>query len=88
MVAINPKEAREIFYPHGAGGRRVRDPSTVLRTLTVTSLPQLEELEHKARRQDVLVDEREIFDFYDALIPNDICNGAAFEKWRRTGGAG
>ena len=40
-------------------------------------------LEHKTRRPDVLVDEAEIFAFYDAVIPDGICNGAAFEKWRR-----
>jgi ATP-dependent helicase HrpA len=43
----------------------------------------VQELEHKARRRDVLVDEQVIFEFYDALIPPDIHNGAAFEKWRR-----
>jgi ATP-dependent helicase HrpA len=30
----------------------------------------------------VLVDEQVIFEFYDALIPADVHNGAGFEKWR------
>ena len=44
---------------------------------------EVEELEHKSRRQDVLVDEERIYAFYDARIPQGIHNGADFDKWRR-----
>ena len=44
---------------------------------------EVQELEHKARKRDVLVDEEAIFAFYDAIIPEHIVNGAGFEKWRR-----
>jgi ATP-dependent helicase HrpA len=47
-------------------------------------IAEIEELEHKARRQDVLVDEHVLFAFYDAKIPVGIFNGASFEKWRET----
>jgi ATP-dependent helicase HrpA len=43
----------------------------------------IEALEHKARRPDVLVDDELIFAFYDARIPQHIHNGAAFEAWRK-----
>ena len=43
----------------------------------------IETLEHKARRPDVLVDEDLIFAFYDSLIPPHIHNGASFEAWRK-----
>ena len=43
----------------------------------------IRELEHKSRRQDVLVDEEKMFAFFDARIPADIVNGHGFEKWRR-----
>lgn len=39
-------------------------------------------LEHKSRRQDILVDEQQIYAFYEARIPSGIYNGKAFEKWR------
>ncbi|WP_240786989.1 ATP-dependent RNA helicase HrpA [Ramlibacter rhizophilus] len=42
---------------------------------------QVEELEHKSRRQDVLVDEELIFAFYDQQIPADVFNGRGFEAW-------
>jgi ATP-dependent helicase HrpA len=49
---------------------------------------EIEALEHKARRPDVLVDDELIFAFYDARVPHsfsgaDIHNGAAFERWRK-----
>ena len=44
---------------------------------------QVEELEHKARRQDVLIDDELIFAFYDQQVPADVVSGAAFERWYR-----
>lgn len=44
---------------------------------------QVEELEHKSRRQDVLVDEELIHAFYDAQVPADVASGAGFERWYR-----
>ena len=46
-------------------------------------LEQVSELEHKARRQDVLVDEERLYAFFDARIPASIVNGSGFERWRR-----
>ena len=44
---------------------------------------EIERLEHKARRPDVLVDDELVFAFFDALIPDGIVTLAAFDKWRR-----
>jgi len=46
-------------------------------------IADIEALEHKARRPDVLVDDELIFAFYDERIPEGIHNGAAFEHWRK-----
>jgi ATP-dependent helicase HrpA len=43
----------------------------------------VEELEHKSRRQDVLVDEELIYAFYDQQIPTDVCSGRLLESWYR-----
>ncbi len=48
---------------------------------------EIENLEHKSRRLDVLVDDELIAAFYDKLIPADICNGAGFEKWYKEASA-
>jgi ATP-dependent helicase HrpA len=44
---------------------------------------QVEELEHKSRRQDVLVDDELIYAFYDQQLPADVCSGASLERWFR-----
>ena len=44
---------------------------------------QVEELEHKSRRQDVLVDDELIYAYYDQQLPRDVCSGASLERWYR-----
>ncbi|TMG85341.1 MAG: DUF3418 domain-containing protein, partial [Betaproteobacteria bacterium] len=44
---------------------------------------EVAELEHKARRQDVLVDDEAIYAFYAERIPEDICTTVALDRWRR-----
>ncbi|MFJ9849504.1 ATP-dependent RNA helicase HrpA [Streptomyces sp. NPDC101150] len=44
-------------------------------------LGEVEELEHRARRRDILVDDETLFDFYDQRIPADIVSGAHFDSW-------
>jgi ATP-dependent helicase HrpA len=44
-------------------------------------LDQAEELEHRARRRDLVVDEHTLFDFYDARVGADVVSGAHFDQW-------
>ncbi|MCX2862719.1 ATP-dependent RNA helicase HrpA [Paucibacter sp. PLA-PC-4] len=46
-------------------------------------IAKVEELEHKSRRQDVLVDDELIYAFYDAQLPAEVCSGATLERWYR-----
>jgi ATP-dependent helicase HrpA len=46
-------------------------------------IAQVQELEHKARRQDVLVDDDLIHAFYDQQIPADVASASTFERWMR-----
>jgi ATP-dependent helicase HrpA len=46
-------------------------------------IAQVQELEHKSRRQDVLVDDELIFAFYDQQLPQDVLSGSSFERWYR-----
>ena len=47
-------------------------------------MKEIEALEHKARRPDVLVDDELIYAFYDSRIPEGIITLAAFDHWRRS----
>ncbi|GAA2571248.1 MULTISPECIES: ATP-dependent RNA helicase HrpA [Streptomyces] len=44
-------------------------------------LTEVEELEHRARRRDILVDDETLFDFYDQRIPEHVVSGAHFDAW-------
>ena len=44
---------------------------------------EIRNLEHKARRLDVLVDDELIVQFYDAILPEGVVSGVTFEQWRR-----
>jgi len=44
-------------------------------------LNDIEELEHKSRRRDILVDDETLFQFYDQVIPQTVCSGKQFDSW-------
>ncbi|MBL8325773.1 MAG: ATP-dependent RNA helicase HrpA [Rubrivivax sp.] len=69
VASLTEPEVWEARYPFLAHNRRM--------------LREVQELEHKARRQDVLVDEALIHAFYDAKLPPDVVGGATFERWYR-----
>ncbi|GAA4237767.1 ATP-dependent RNA helicase HrpA [Actinomadura meridiana] len=47
-------------------------------------LDEVEELEHRARRRDILVDDETLFDFYDERVPEDVVSGRHFDTWWKT----
>ena len=75
-----PDVARELFVRHalvlGEWRARHRFFETNRRLLE-----EAEQLEHRARRHDIVVDEETLFDFYDARIPADVISGAHFDTW-------
>ena len=44
-------------------------------------LQEVEELEHKSRRRDILVDDDELFDFYDQRVGTEVVSGRHFDTW-------
>jgi ATP-dependent helicase HrpA len=79
--------AREIFIREGLveGEWDTRLPFLAANQKLVR---QVEELEHKSRRQDVLVDEELIYAFYDQQLPKDVYSGSTFERWFREASRG
>jgi ATP-dependent helicase HrpA len=79
---INPIEAREIFIRQGLVTGEFDTHGKFLRA-NLRQIEEIEDIEAKARRQDVLIDDQELFALYDAIIPADIVNAAGFERWRK-----
>ncbi|UER54477.1 ATP-dependent RNA helicase HrpA [Kineosporiaceae bacterium SCSIO 59966] len=44
-------------------------------------LADVEDLEHRARRRDILVDDETLFDFYDRRVPADVVSARHFDAW-------
>ncbi|MBG9386996.1 ATP-dependent RNA helicase HrpA [Caenimonas sp. DR4.4] len=82
FARVDAQGAREIFIREGlvAGQWETKLPFLAANQKLVK---QVEELEHKSRRQDVLVDEELIYAFYDKFIPQGVFSGATFERWFR-----
>jgi len=77
---INPKESREIFIRSAlAQGDFVCSHDFYKHNQKLVK--DIESLEAKSRRQDILVDENDIYDFYDAKLPEDIYCGAQLNRW-------
>ena len=83
---LAPAESREIFIRQGLVGEEIDDAFAKRWPFFQHNqklIREIEHLEHKQRRQDVLVDDELIFGFYDHLIPEGIHNGATFDHWRK-----
>lgn len=79
---VDPAAAREIFIREALveGEWETRLPFLAANRKLIA---QVEELEHKSRRQDVLVDDDLIYAFYSQHLPNDVFSGATLERWYR-----
>jgi len=82
FATVDPSAAREIFIREAlvAGEWETKLPFAAANRKLIA---QVEELEHKSRRQDVLVDDDLIFAFYDQQVPTDVHSGETFERWYR-----
>jgi ATP-dependent helicase HrpA len=80
---IDPQGAREIFIREALVAGEW-DTALPFAAANRKAIAQVEELEHKSRRQDVLVDDELIFDFYAQQIPADVHSGHTFERWYRS----
>jgi ATP-dependent helicase HrpA len=78
----DPARARELFI-RGALVEGEFDTKLAFFAHNRKLLADIEQLEHKSRRQDVLVDDELIYAFYDQALPPGIYTGASFERWYR-----
>ncbi len=77
---IDPLLCRELFIRHALveGDWLTRHPFFKENRKL---LAEVEDLEHKSRRRDILVDDETLFAFYDQRIPNDVVSTRHFDRW-------
>ncbi|WP_122671415.1 ATP-dependent RNA helicase HrpA [Pseudomonas viridiflava] len=80
---VDPVVSRELFIREGLVRGDIQSRAKCLSANT-RLLEQLDELEAKARRRDILADEDTLYAFYEARIPADIYQTATFDSWYKT----
>ncbi|WP_245717862.1 ATP-dependent RNA helicase HrpA [Nocardia miyunensis] len=79
---IDPELSRELFIRHAlVQGEWQTRHEFFARNREL--LEDVADLEHRARRRDILVDDQVLFDFYDERIPADIVSVRHFDSWWR-----
>ncbi|WP_423973690.1 GNAT family N-acetyltransferase [Kingella oralis] len=69
---IAPEEAREIFIRSALVAQEVADFNAPFFVHNQKLIREIAELEHKSRRQDVLVDDEILFEFYNQRLPETV----------------
>ncbi|MGL6296432.1 MAG: ATP-dependent RNA helicase HrpA, partial [Plesiomonas sp.] len=77
---IDPLLSRELFIRSGLVEGEWNTRHKFFRENRLL-LAEVEELEHKSRRRDILVDDETLFAFYDQRLPHDIVSGRHFDSW-------
>ncbi len=77
---IDPDFAREQFIRHALLGGDWEARHDFL-AHNRQMLAEVGELEHRARRRDILVGDAVIFDFFDTRIPAEVVSAAHFDRW-------
>ncbi|WP_084011038.1 ATP-dependent RNA helicase HrpA [Pseudofrankia sp. DC12] len=78
--ALDPPLCRELFIRHALveGDWETKHAFFVENSRLLVDAA---DLEHRARRRDIVVDDQTVFDFYDARIPADVVSGRHFDAW-------
>ena len=77
---IDPAHARQIFLREAlVGGAWDSRASFLAHNRRLVA--EIQELEHRTRRPDVLVDEEQIYAFYDERVPAEVCDAQSFAHW-------
>ncbi|WP_105103490.1 ATP-dependent RNA helicase HrpA [Microbulbifer pacificus] len=79
---LDPVTAREVFIREALVEQRYRGKGKFFQHYK-DLLAELEDLEAKSRRRDIVVDDEVVFRFFDERLPADIVNLAGFDKWRK-----
>ena len=77
---IDPTLCRELFIRHAlVEGEFITRHQFFKENQAL--LEDIEELEHKSRRRDILVDDQALFEFYDKHIPANVASNRQFDSW-------
>jgi ATP-dependent helicase HrpA len=77
---IDPAFAREIFIREALVEGRYRTRAAFFQH-NRKLIEEVQDLEARARRRNILIDQEDLYQFYAERVPSGICTGVAFEHW-------
>ena len=80
--SININESRQIFIRQGLVEMDYETNADFWQH-NLMLIDEVQKLEHKSRRQDILINKDVLYEFYDNKIGKELVNGSGFEFWRK-----
>jgi len=80
--SIDPEVSREIFIREALVEGHYESKGE-FQSHNNALIAEVDQLESKSRRRDILIDSETLYSFYDERVPQGIVNGAGFEAWRK-----
>jgi ATP-dependent helicase HrpA len=77
---IAPDECREIFIREALVNQQMQSKEAFLKH-NAALVDDIQILENKSRRRDILIDEQDMFELYQQRVPQDICSASDFNQW-------
>ncbi|NLG55109.1 MAG: ATP-dependent RNA helicase HrpA, partial [Rhodococcus sp.] len=77
---VDPEASRELFIRHALVQGEWQTKHQFFHD-NRTLLADVEELEQRARRRDILVDDETLYEFYDARVPAEAVTARHFDTW-------
>ena len=79
---INPEESRQLMIREGLVTGQFKSPPAFLKH-NLRLISEVQDMESRVRRRDLLVDEEALFAFYDERLPAHCVSAGALDKWLR-----
>lgn len=79
---INPEESRQLMIREGLVLGQYKSPPAFLKA-NLAHIREVQDLESRVRRRDLLVDEEALYQFYDERLPDHCVSAVALDKWLR-----
>jgi ATP-dependent helicase HrpA len=79
---VDAEKSREIFIEMGLVQFELETKAPFFQH-NQALMAELDSMQQRTRRMDLTPDEDVLFDFYDRVVPKDVCSGAQLDKWRK-----
>ena len=80
---VDPAQCRHLLIQSGLVEQQLESKAGFYRH-NIELVEEIEAMESKSRKRDLLVDSYTIYRFYDELVPEDIVSARGLDQWRKT----